>query len=156
MILAMIFSTVLVLATVLIHYETLRLTWAQLPRLRVPPRHRILVVIVALFAAHTIEVWLHALAYFMLADHLGIGTFGGKFSGRFEDYLYFSTVTYTSLGFGDVYPLGGLRLLAGVETLTGLVMIAWSASFTYLTMEKFWPLHRRPGARTGAPRPRRS
>ena len=60
---------------------------------------------------------------------------------HFVDYLYFSTATYTSLGYGDIYPLGGLRLMAGIETITGLMMIAWSASFTYLTMEKFWGLH---------------
>ena len=41
----------------------------------------------------------------------------------------------------SVYPLGGLRLMAGIETVTGLMMIGWSASFTYLTMEKFWGLH---------------
>ncbi len=143
MILAMFFSTVLVLSSVLIHYETLRLVWRRLPRLTLPPRRRILVVIVALFAAHTVEVWLHAFAFYLLTDHFGIGTFGGHFGANFEDYLYFSTVTYTSLGFGDVYPLGGLRLIAGVETLTGLVMIAWSASFTYLAMERFWPLQER-------------
>jgi hypothetical protein len=141
MILAMIFSAALVLATVLIHYEMLRFASALLPRLTIRPRQRIVVVIVALFAAHTVEVWLHALAYYLLADHFGIGTFGGSFSGSFEDYLYFSTVTYTSLGFGDVFPLGGLRLIAGVETLTGLVMIAWSASFTYLAMQELWNLH---------------
>ncbi len=144
MILAMIFSSALVLVTVLIHYESLRFIWRVLPRLTLPPRRRILVVIIALFAAHTAEVWLHAFAYYLLADHFGIGTFGGHFGAGFDDYLYFSTVTYTSLGFGDVYPLGGLRLIAGVETLTGLVMIAWSASFTYLAMEKFWGL---PGTR---------
>ncbi|MGE5242209.1 MAG: ion channel [Bacteroidota bacterium] len=47
-------------------------------------------------------------------------------------------MTYTSLGLGDVYPLGDLRLIAGIESLIGLLMIAWSASFTYLMMEKFW------------------
>ncbi len=141
MILAMLFSTLLVFLTILIHYETLRIASRWLPQLHIPPRQRILTVIIALFAAHTIEVWLHAVAYYLLADHFGIGTFGGHFSKGFDDYLYFSTVTYTSLGFGDVYPLGGLRLIAGVETLTGLVMIAWSASFAYLAMEKFWELH---------------
>ena len=30
------------------------------------------------------------------------------------------------------------RLIAGVEALTGLLMIGWSASFTYLEMERFW------------------
>ena len=31
--------------------------------------------------------------------------------------------------------------MAGIETITGLMMIAWSASFAYLAMEKFWGLH---------------
>jgi hypothetical protein len=56
-------------------------------------------------------------------------------------------VSYTSLGLGDVYPQGGVRLLTGVEALVGLLMIAWSASFTYLSMEKYWPLHRTRRAR---------
>jgi hypothetical protein len=98
-------------------------------------------VIIAAFVAHTTEVWLHAIAYYLLTEHYAIGTFGGNFDRTFQDYLYFATVTYTSLGLGDVYPLGGLRLLAGVETPTGLILIAWSASFTYLAMEKFWVLH---------------
>ena len=29
-------------------------------------------------------------------------------------------------------------LVAGIEALTGLLLIAWSASFTYLTMERIW------------------
>lgn len=31
--------------------------------------------------------------------------------------------------------------MAGIETLAGLVMVTWSASFTYPAMEKFWGLH---------------
>jgi len=52
--------------------------------------------------------------------------------------LYFSAETYTSLGFGDLIPIGPLRLLAGAEALNGLVLIGWSASFTYIAMERFW------------------
>jgi hypothetical protein len=55
----------------------------------------------------------------------------------------FSAVTYTSLGLGDYYPTRNLWLIAGVEALNGLVLIGWSASFTYLAMETYWPLHRR-------------
>jgi hypothetical protein len=146
MLVALIFSTVLVVACVLIHYEVLRLTSTLLGRLTIPPRPRILVVMFAVFLAHTIEVWVYAIAYYLLRDHLGIGGFGGTLENQFTDYLYFSTATYSSLGYGDVYPLGGLRLVAGIETVAGLVMIGWSASFTYLTMEKFWGLH---GPRTG-------
>lgn len=150
MIPAMLVSTFLVFATVLIHYETLRGLSNWLPRLRIAPRQRILVVICAVFLAHTAEVWLHALAFYFSAGSMGIGTFGGQFTHGFHDCLYFSTVTYTSLGLGDIYPLGGLRLVSGVEALTGLLMIGWSASFTYLTMEKFWVLHGRRDVVPGA------
>jgi len=141
LILPIVISTLLVLAMVLIHYEVLRYTSLLLPRLTIPPRPRILVVILAAFFAHTIEVWLFAGAYYFLADYYVIGGFGGTLESHFVDYLYFSTATYTSLGYGDIYPLGGLRLMAGIETIAGLMMIGWSASFTYLTMEKFWGLH---------------
>jgi hypothetical protein len=100
-----------------------------------------LVVIVAAFLAHTLEVWIFAITYFLLANHFGLGSFHGDFDGSLHDHLYFSSVTYTSLGFGDVSPIGGLRLISGVEALTGLMMIGWSASFTYLAMEKFWAMH---------------
>lgn len=141
MLLGLLFSSFLVVACVLIHYEVLRMTSILLGRLTIPPRTRILVVMAAVFLAHSIEVWMYAWAYFLLADHFGLGSFGGTFENQFSDYLYFSTATYSSLGYGDVFPLGGLRIMAGIETVTGLVMIGWSASFTYLAMEKFWGLH---------------
>jgi len=59
-------------------------------------------------------------------------------AGTRADYIAFSAETYTSLGLGDIRPVGVLRLLAGTETLTGLILIAWSASFTYLAMSRFW------------------
>jgi hypothetical protein len=57
------------------------------------------------------------------------------------DYLYFSTGTYTSLGLDDIYQMGDLRLVAAAESLNGLLFIGWSASFTYLSMREFWPMH---------------
>lgn len=141
MLLAMIASTVLVLGTIIVHYEVLRLTSIHLCELRIPPRFNILVVVVAAFTAHTIEVWLYGLSYWILYDRFGLGTFGGTDLGLLiEDCLYFSAVTYTSLGLGDLYPLGHFRLIAGVEALNGLLLIGWSASFTYLAMERFWPM----------------
>jgi hypothetical protein len=32
-----------------------------------------------------------------------------------------------------------MRFMAGVEGLVGLVLIGWSASFTYLEMQRYWP-----------------
>ena len=141
MLVALQVSLVLVLTVVLIHYEVLRYTSLLLPRLTIRPRPRILAVILAAFLAHGVEVWLYAIVYYLLADDAGIGHFGGTFQNHFSDFLYFSTSSYTSLGYGDIYPTGDLRLVAGIEAIVGLMMIGWSASFTYLAMEKFWGLH---------------
>jgi len=52
--------------------------------------------------------------------------------------MYFSAETFTSLGFGDLVPVGSIRPLAGVEALNGLLLIGWSASYAYIAMERFW------------------
>ena len=145
-------SVVLVGLTVLIHYEVLRRTYDWLPRMTIPPRQRIVVVLFAVFFAHTVEVWLYGIAYYLLDDRSGLdlGHFGGEFDGSFAEYVYFSTVSYTSLGLGDVWPLGPMRLITGVEALNGLVLIGWSATFTFIAMRRFWEAHppRKPPLRS--------
>jgi hypothetical protein len=142
MIAAAVTVTILVALTILVHYEILRVASALIPEERhVRPRFRVVLVVFACFAAHTVEVWLFALAYYLFVDVLALGSFGGAHDGTFIDNVYFSVVSYTSLGFGDVYPIDNVRLISGVEALVGLLMIGWSASFTYLAMEKFWPMH---------------
>jgi hypothetical protein len=140
---AMVATTILVFLTILFHYEALRILSSLLPRMTaVALRARVVVVVFACFAAHTVEVWLYALGYYITQDMLpDFGGLSGAYGDTLADAVYFSAVTYTSLGFGDVFPEGNTRLIAGVEALNGLVLIAWSASFTYLAMEKFWPLH---------------
>ena len=141
MIAAMCVTTVLVLICVGIHYECLRFISERVAGIPGPPRLRLLAVMIGVFIAHTLEVWVFAIGYFALDGRLGVGSLGGELSFGFKDCLYFSSVTYTSLGLGDVYPLGEMRLVAGVEALCGLLMIAWTASFTYLSMVKFWEAH---------------
>ena len=121
-----------------VHYEALRLCNAILPRLnRVPGHAKALIAVGAAFCSHLMQIALFAAAYWVLH-----GTAYGSLRGNFHDvaagFLYFSAETYTSLGFGDVYPVGQIRLIAGIEALTGLLMISWSASFTYLEMSRHW------------------
>jgi hypothetical protein len=66
----------------------------------------------------------------------------GSIEGGPLDFYYLSLSSYTTLGIGDIYPTGPLRVIAGIEALNGLVLIGWSASFTYLTMERFWGVQR--------------
>lgn len=54
------------------------------------------------------------------------------------DFFYFSLTCYSTMGFGDVYATGDMRILAGLEGLNGLVLIAWSASFTFIAVERIW------------------
>ena len=54
------------------------------------------------------------------------------------NYVYYSSVTYTSLGYGDMVPIGNIRFITAAETITGLVLIAWTASFAYFHMQKLW------------------
>jgi hypothetical protein len=126
----------LVLTTVL-HYEVLRLLSAGLPVLAMPARAKLMVVIFGTFFAHAAEIFLYAVAFYLLVRYLNVGSLG---SGRpsLALCLYFSAETYTSLGYGDILPAGDLRLLAGMEALNGLLLIGWTASYTYIAMERFW------------------
>ncbi len=128
----------LVVLTTIIHYEALRGLSAVLPALHVASRAKLIVVIFVAFAAHAVEIVLYALAVYGLARFAHLGTLGEPGHFSLTACLYFSAETYTSLGYGDVIPLGDLRLLAGVEALNGLLLIGWSASYTYIAMERFW------------------
>lgn len=132
------FAAGLVVGTVLIHYEVLRGTSRLVTTVPVAARSRMLLVLAGIFIAHLIEVCLYALAYSMMSDHLGLGSFEGAAAGTFADFFYFSITCYTTLGLGDIFPTGPMRVIAGIEALNGFVLIGWSTSFTYLAMERFW------------------
>jgi hypothetical protein len=131
-------SLLLVVATVIMHYELLQFAGTLPRRLTVPTRPRIIIVIGVVLAAHILEAGLYAAAYYVLQTQFGMGGLGGHLEGDLLDYFYFSMATYTTLGIGDLHPSGVMRLIAGIESLNGLVLIGWSASFTYLTMEELW------------------
>ena len=149
MILSWFISLALVLFSVVFHYEALRLLAAQVEELELPfrVRLRMALVMLAIIVTHVLEILLFALALYLAARVFAVGDLAGQVElNTFHDYLYFSLVSYTTLGLGDIYPTGGLQIITGVESLIGLLMITWSASFTFLYMEKFWRLgHGRGG-----------
>jgi hypothetical protein len=124
--------------TTLIHYEALRLLNGWLPSLTIRTRAKLLVVMFVVFFAHAIEILVYGAGYYVLIAWFGIGGLAGEAGFSFATCLYLSSETYTSLGFGDVTPLGPVRLMAGAETLNGLLLIAWTASYAYLAMERYW------------------
>lgn len=136
-------SLVLVALTIGIHYEVLRLTSQRLTHIQINPRMRIIVILVAALTSHMVHALLYAVVYLVLENIGGFGTIGGERGHDLADAFYFSITSYTTLGIGDLFPTGALRIISGIEALNGLVMVGWTASMTYLYMEKFWHIRGR-------------
>lgn len=136
-------TLLLVLTVVVIHYEGLLRLSRGMPRMRLPDRTRILVLILAILALHCAEIWAFGVSIYFAAQYPAMGSVGGVDDFRLLDAVYLSASTFTTVGYGDLVPHGPLRLILGSEALTGFVLITWSASFTYLEMQRFWAGDRR-------------
>jgi hypothetical protein len=135
--------TVLVTATavvvcVTLHYEGLRFLSDKLPMPKHHHRRRIILLIVSLMILHIIEIWVFGISYFLLQNVDGFGTFVGVDQMGILDCVYYSAAVFTTLGFGDIVPIGPTRFMTGVEAVSGLTFITWSASYTLMEMLKTW------------------
>lgn len=134
---------IIVMSCVVVHYEGLRALSRWITADVLTPRLRIVALIFGQLSLHISEIVIFALGYFVLSRNPTFGSFSqsrlhNSLEMNFTDQLYYSSVVYTTLGFGDVVPGGPLRLLTGVEAVAGLVLITWSASFTFLEMQRYW------------------
>jgi len=111
---------------------------AVIPKMRIKHRFRIVVGVFGGLLAHAIEIWIFTVAYYLMIKAGGWGSLEGNTTGTIWDCAYFSFTTFTTLGFGDIVPHGDLRYLVGIESLTGLVLITWTASFLYYEMQRYW------------------
>ncbi|MFL0357637.1 potassium channel family protein [Erythrobacter sp. GH1-10] len=130
-------SILLVAASLSIHSRVLRATsgYVESPHPLLP--RPMITVMTVIFLIHMLEIALFAMAFYAMGA-TGLGELTGAYSSTPTDYFYFSIATYSTLGIGDITPSGAIRMVAGVEALAGLLLIAWSASFTYLMMERLW------------------
>jgi hypothetical protein len=131
-------TAVAVVVCVLLHYEGLRFLSELLPKSRLLHRRRIILLIFSLLLLHIIEIWVFGGAYYLLLHQDGFGELVGAPDASFIDCIYFSASVFTTVGFGDIYPVGAIRTMTGTEGVVGLTMITWSASYTYVEMLKHW------------------
>ena len=131
-------NLVVIAVTVMIHYEFMHRFTALMPHMKIRHRFRIVLGVFGALTAHSVEVWIFALSFYGMHHSDGWGTLTGNFEGSLLDCVYFSFSTYTTLGTGDIVPIGDLRFLTGLESLTGLLLITWTASFLYLEMTRYW------------------
>lgn len=131
--------------TTAFHYEALRLL-ERAAAGRSVSQGRAVGFLITLVAVHLAEVALYAVAYGLGANVFGLGTLGGSSGRAWLDFFYFAAETYSTLGYGDLVPVGALRLLASVEALNGLLLLAWSGAFLFGVLDG--GSHRRAGSRT--------
>jgi hypothetical protein len=96
---------------------------------------RLSLAYLVVLASHLLVTGLFALG-FAGAARMGLGGFDKEPAMSAMDLFYFSLINITTLGLGDIYPTGHLRALAGIESLTGFLLISCTAQFVFSTMKK--------------------
>ena len=57
---------------------------------------------------------------------------------NFEEAFYFSMVTFTTLGYGDVTLTDSYRLLASMEAANGIIIFGWSTAIIMAAVQRFY------------------
>ena len=78
----------------------------------------VLTLVLGLFVLHGIEIWLYALLYL-----------AGGALGALEHAVYFSTITYATIGYDDQGLAATWRLVAAIEGINGVILLGWSTAF---------------------------
>lgn len=132
-------TLVTLIACVSIHGVAAAFLMRRLSALKLHAAACVILMVLGLFVAHVIEIWLYGVVAWTLVQFDGAGAVIGQQDViTVLDHVYFSAVSYTTLGYGEVYPVGPIRFIFGTEALTGFMLITWSASITFLQMQRFW------------------
>lgn len=89
-----------------------------------------ILVVLGLFLAHTIEAWIWAIFYWLAGETKSL-----------SEAVYFSTVTFTTLGFGDVTLSENWRLTSSLQAVSGILLFGWSTAFLVSVRAFFWRKH---------------
>ncbi len=86
--------------------------------------------VLVLLVLHTLQivVWAYAYLYIVPAGELD----------TFEEATYFSFVTFTTLGYGDITLSEGWRLLSGIQALNGIMLVGWSTAMLFAVVQRTW------------------
>lgn len=105
-----------------------RLRRFRLPILRFWPSLRLFI---------GVAVWIVLLHLVEIVAWAGLYVWNGAIADL-QTALYFSAVTYTTTGYGDVVLPMKWRLDGGVEALTGILMCGWSTGFFFAIVNRLY------------------
>ena len=126
------YGAVLIAVTVLIHavcLEGITKVWRAIS-IEIAVRWRaisISLTIIGIFAAHVIQIWVWAIFYYFVEE---IQTW--------ESALYFSTSSFTTVGYGDLILSEEWRLLGSIEAINGMILFGWSTAFIFAGVSRIY------------------
>jgi Ion channel len=85
-----------------------------------------------LLAFLSVQILASILYYALQYSHGGVVDADKHPISSFQDALYYSIITWTTVGYGDFTPLPQMRLVAAFEALTGVMSFAIATSFLWL------------------------
>ena len=85
------------------------------------------IAVMGVFCAHMIQIWIWAVFY------VAVGALPA-----FEEALYFSTSTFTTVGFGDLVLDEKWRLVSSFQSANGFILFGWSTAFIFEVMSKLY------------------
>jgi hypothetical protein len=77
-------------------------------------------IVIAMLALHGIEIWAFAFVYVLVGA-----------IPELEDALYFSTISYSTVGYNDTHIMADWRLLGAFESILGMFLLGWSTAFFF-------------------------
>lgn len=82
-----------------------------------------------LILLHLVEIFVWALTYRAVAP---------EELRSLEEAIYFSSVTFTTLGYGDITLNSEWRVLSGFEAINGILLVGWTTAFLYAVIQRTW------------------
>lgn len=94
---------------------------------------------VFLLMLHFLEIIIWAILYISLPEKAGLASF--------PEAIYFSMVTFTSLGYGDITLPVGWRTLSGLEAMVGITVFGLTTALLFAVIQRLWRIaqHAPPG-----------
>jgi hypothetical protein len=97
----------------------------------------ILSTAMVLLMLHIFEAFLWAILFLQLPAQAGLK--------NFHDAFYFSMITFTTLGYGDITLAHEWQLLTGVEGMVGIVVFGLTTALLFAVIQKIWKVrHKHP------------
>lgn len=77
-------------------------------------------LVLALIALHGIEIWAYAILYLSIDAVWGL-----------ENALYYSTMSYSTVGYNDDLIAKQWKILGAFESIAGMILLGWSTAFFF-------------------------